>query len=86
MSILAWIVVGIVAGFLAKSILGKAPGGVRGDMIVGIVGAVIGGWIMNAFGTAGATGINVWSIFVAFLGASLFLFILRVATRREAAR
>ena len=85
MSFLAWVVVGIVAGFLAKNILGKAPGGVRGDMIIGVVGAVIGGWIMNAFGTAGATGINVWSIFVAFLGANVFLFILRMATRRERA-
>jgi uncharacterized membrane protein YeaQ/YmgE (transglycosylase-associated protein family) len=84
MSILAWIVVGIVAGFLAKSVLpGKAPGGITGDLIVGVVGAVLGGWIMNFFGSAGATGINVWSIFVAFIGASVLLCILRAVTGRE---
>ena len=86
MSILAWIVVGIIAGFLAKSVIpGKAPGGITGDLIVGVVGAVIGGWIMNAFGNAGASGINVWSVFVAFIGASLFLVILRAVTGRQGA-
>jgi uncharacterized membrane protein YeaQ/YmgE (transglycosylase-associated protein family) len=85
MSILAWIIVGIVAGFLAKAVVpGEGPGGILGDLIVGIVGAVLGGWIMNAFGNAGATGLNIWSIFVAFLGAVVLLFLLRALTGRRA--
>jgi uncharacterized membrane protein YeaQ/YmgE (transglycosylase-associated protein family) len=85
MSILAWIVVGIVAGFLAKAVVpGEGPGGILGDLIVGVVGAVLGGWIMNAFGNAGASGINIWSIFVAFLGAVVLLFLLRALTGKRA--
>ena len=85
MSILAWIVVGIVAGFLAKTVMpGKGPGGIGGDLIVGVIGAMIGGWIMNSFGSAGASGINLWSVFVAFIGACVLLGVLRVVTGRGA--
>jgi uncharacterized membrane protein YeaQ/YmgE (transglycosylase-associated protein family) len=84
MSILAWIVVGIIAGFLAKVVVpGEGPGGVLGDLVVGVVGAIIGGWIMNSLGDAGATGLNLWSIFVAFVGAVVLLFILRLVTGRR---
>jgi len=84
MSILAWIVVGIIAGFLAKVVVpGEGPGGVLGDLVVGVVGAIIGGWIMNSLGDAGATGLNIWSIFVAFVGAVVLLFILRLLTGRR---
>ncbi len=70
MSILSWVIVGLIAGILAKyAVPGEGPGGIIGDIIVGIVGAVVGGWIFNAFGYAGASGINVWSIVVAFVGA-----------------
>jgi uncharacterized membrane protein YeaQ/YmgE (transglycosylase-associated protein family) len=83
MSILAWIVVGIIAGFLAKSVLpGKAPSGIIGDLVVGAIGAVIGGWIMNSFGNAGVSGINLWSVFVAFIGAGVLLVILRAVSGR----
>lgn len=84
MSILAWIIVGIIAGFLAKAVVpGEGPGGVIGDLIVGVIGAVLGGWIMNAFGNAGASGINIWSIFVAFVGAVVLLLIMRAVTGRR---
>ena len=84
MDILAWIVVGIIAGFLAKAVVpGEGPGGILGDLIVGVVGAVVGGWIMHSFGNAGASGINVWSIFVAFFGAVVLLVILRAMTGRR---
>jgi len=84
-SVLAWIVVGVIAGFLAKAVVpGEGPGGVLGDLVVGIVGALIGGWIMNSFGNPGATGLNLWSIFVAFLGAVVLLFVLRAVTGRRA--
>ena len=86
MSFLAWIVVGVVAGFLARYVVpGEGPGGVIGDLIVGVVGAILGGWIFNVLGHAGATGINLYSIFVAFVGAVVLLFILRALTGRRTA-
>lgn len=80
MSILAWLIVGLIAGFLARLALpGRepGPGGIVGDLIVGIVGALIGGWIFGAFGMGGVTGINIGSIIVAFIGAVIFLLIWR---------
>jgi uncharacterized membrane protein YeaQ/YmgE (transglycosylase-associated protein family) len=85
MSILAWIVVGIIAGFLAKAVVpGEGPGGILGDLIIGIIGAIIGGWIANALGHYGATGINLWSILVAFIGGVVLLLIVRAVTGRRA--
>ena len=84
MSILAWIIVGIIAGFLAKAVVpGEGPGGILGDLVVGVVGAVIGGWIMNAFGNVGANGLNIWSIIVAFIGAVVLLLLMRALTGRR---
>ncbi len=84
MGILAWIIVGIIAGALAKMVVpGEGPGGIIGDLIVGVVGALIGGWVFNAFGHMGATGINIWSILVAFIGAVILLFIIRAFTGRR---
>jgi len=86
MDILAWIVVGIIAGFLAKAVVpGEGPGGVLGDLVVGVVGALVGGWIMNSLNKAGTTGLNIWSIFVAFVGSVVLLFILRALTGRRVA-
>ena len=84
MDILAWIVVGVIAGFLAKAVVpGEGPGGVLGDLVIGIVGAIIGGWIMHSAGRAGPSGIDLWSIFVAFVGAVVLLLILRAVTGRR---
>ncbi|MDQ6780349.1 MAG: GlsB/YeaQ/YmgE family stress response membrane protein [Candidatus Eremiobacteraeota bacterium] len=85
MSILAWIVVGIIAGFLAKAVVpGEGPGGILGDMIIGIIGAILGGWIANTLGHYGASGINLWSILVAFIGGVVLLLIIRAVTGRRA--
>ncbi len=84
MSILAWIVVGILAGYLAKSVVpGEAPRGVLGDLVVGVIGALLGGWLFSALGYAGAYGINLYSIIVAFVGAVLLLIILRAISGRR---
>jgi uncharacterized membrane protein YeaQ/YmgE (transglycosylase-associated protein family) len=85
MDILTWIVVGIIAGFLAKAVVpGEGPGGILGDLVVGVVGALLGGWIMRQFGSAGVTGrIDLWSILVAFLGSVVLLIILRAITGRR---
>lgn len=80
MSILAWIVVGIIAGFLARAVLpGREPGpaGIWGDLLAGVVGAIVGGWIFRALGMGGVTGINIGSILIAFIGAIVFLLIWR---------
>jgi uncharacterized membrane protein YeaQ/YmgE (transglycosylase-associated protein family) len=75
MSFIAWIVLGLVAGFIASKIVNKSGEGVFLDIILGIVGAVVGGFLFQTFGMAGVTGVNVYSILVAVVGAIVFLFI-----------
>jgi uncharacterized membrane protein YeaQ/YmgE (transglycosylase-associated protein family) len=75
----------LIAGVLAKwAVPGAGPGGLIGDLIVGMVGALLGGWIFNAFGSAGTSGINLYSIVVAFIGAVVLLLVLRAFSRRSA--
>ena len=84
MSIIAWLVVGLIAGMLARYVVpGEGPGGVIGDLVIGIIGAVIGGWIFNETGHMGATGINLYSIVVSLIGAVVLLFILRMVSGRR---
>jgi uncharacterized membrane protein YeaQ/YmgE (transglycosylase-associated protein family) len=73
MSILAWIVLGLISGFIASKIVNKAGEGVILDIVLGIVGAVIGGWLFNTFGIAGVTGLNLYSLLVAVVGAVMLL-------------
>jgi uncharacterized membrane protein YeaQ/YmgE (transglycosylase-associated protein family) len=69
MSILGWIVLGLIAGFIASKIVNKAGEGLVMDIVLGIVGALIGGWLFSMIGQAGITGFNIYSMFVAVLGA-----------------
>jgi uncharacterized membrane protein YeaQ/YmgE (transglycosylase-associated protein family) len=82
MGILAWIVVGLIAGWLAGTVMRGGGYGIIGDIIVGIVGALLGGYIAaNFLGMPDAVnGINLGSIVVAFLGAVVVIAILRVLT------
>jgi uncharacterized membrane protein YeaQ/YmgE (transglycosylase-associated protein family) len=75
MSFLAWIVLGLIAGFIASKIVNKSGEGVILDIILGIVGAVVGGWLFNTFGHMGVTGLNLYSILVAIVGAIIVLII-----------
>lgn len=75
MSILTWIVLGLIAGFIASKIVNNSGEGVLMDIVLGIVGAVAGGWLFNTFGMAGVTGLNLWSILVSVAGAVLFLIV-----------
>lgn len=68
-----WIVLGLIAGYIASMVVSKRGAGAPTDILLGIVGAVLGGWIFNAAGVAGVTGFNVWSLFVATAGAILVL-------------
>ena len=78
-AILSWIIVGLIAGALAKMVIkGEGPGGVLGDIVVGIVGAFIGGWLFTFFGHHGFTGFNFYSLLVAFVGSVILLSALRL--------
>ncbi len=84
MSILAWLVVGLIAGFLASKVINKTGEGLVMDIVLGVVGAIVGGFIFNMLGASGATGINLYSIFVAFIGAVVVLLIYHMVVRRRA--
>jgi uncharacterized membrane protein YeaQ/YmgE (transglycosylase-associated protein family) len=84
MSFIAWIVLGLIAGFIASKIVNKSGEGLILDIILGIVGAVVGGYLFQTFGMAGVTGVNLYSILVAVVGAIVFLVIYHVIFRRGA--
>src|SRR5258706_11102378 len=69
MSFLAWIVLGLVAGFIGSKIVNKAGEGILLDIVLGIVGAAVGGWLFNTFGAAGGKGLNLYSLFFAVVWA-----------------
>jgi uncharacterized membrane protein YeaQ/YmgE (transglycosylase-associated protein family) len=76
LSIVLWIVLGGLAGWIASIIMGRnAQMGILANIIVGIIGAFLGGLLMNLIGTSGVTGFNIWSLLVAILGAVILLFI-----------
>ena len=76
MDILIWIIAGAVVGWVASLVMGSS-GGILTDIIVGIVGAVIGGYVMNFFGQAGVGGFNLYSFLVALLGACALIGVVR---------
>jgi len=81
-NILAWIILGGLAGWLASLVMGtNARQGCFADIIVGVIGAFIGGLIFSVLGGRGVTGFNLWSLFVAFLGAVILLFVLNAFRR-----
>ncbi len=81
MSILAWIVLGLIAGFIASKLVNKSGEGILLDIVLGIVGAVVGGYVFQMFGHSGVTGLNIYSLFVAVVGAVLFLVIYHALRR-----
>ncbi len=81
---LAWLIVGAIAGWLASMVMKtNRQQGLLMDILVGIIGAFIGGFLFNQFGTSGVTGFNVWSIFVAFTGAVVLLALIRLFSGRR---
>jgi uncharacterized membrane protein YeaQ/YmgE (transglycosylase-associated protein family) len=73
MTIVAWIILGLVAGFIASKIVNKSGDGLLVDTGLGVVGAVVGGWLFNTFGMGGVSGLNLYSVLVAVLGAVVIL-------------
>ena len=82
MGVISWIVLGGFAGWIASMIINKTGEGLLRDIVLGIVGGVIGGWIFAAAGSTGVTGFNVWSLFVAVIGAIVVLVIYHAIVRR----
>jgi len=73
MSIIGWIVLGLISGFVASKIVNKTGEGFILDILLGIVGAIVGGFIFTEFGATGVTGFNFYSMFVAVVGAIIVL-------------
>lgn len=73
MSLLAWIILGLIAGTLGTKLAGGEGGGCLKNMVLGVVGALVGGFSFRAIGGAGVTGFNLWSIFVATIGACIVI-------------
>jgi uncharacterized membrane protein YeaQ/YmgE (transglycosylase-associated protein family) len=83
MSILGWLVLGLISGFIASKLVNKSGEGVLLDIVLGIVGAVVGGWLFNALGHTGVTGFNIYSMFVAVVGAVVVLVVYHALVRRR---
>ncbi len=82
MSIIAWLILGLIAGFLGSKIVNKSGQGLVIDIVLGIVGAVVGGFIFSLFGAAPVTGFNFYSLIVAVIGAVVVLWIYHAVTGR----
>ena len=82
MGLLSWLVVGLIAGFLAGVVMKGGGYGLIGDIIVGVIGGLLGGWIsVNLLNLGDMTGINLGSILIAFVGAVILLLVLRLIKR-----
>jgi uncharacterized membrane protein YeaQ/YmgE (transglycosylase-associated protein family) len=84
MSILGWIVLGLIAGFIGSKVVNKRGEGLILDIVLGIVGAIVGGFLFTQFGAAGVTGFNLYSMFVAVIGAIVILVLYHAVVGRRA--
>ncbi len=75
MSVIAWIILGLIAGFIGSKIVNKSGQGFLLDVALGVIGAVVGGFIFNFFGAAGVTGLNIYSLIVSVVGAVVVLWV-----------
>lgn len=80
MSIIAWIVLGLIAGFIASKLVAGSGQGLLMDIVLGIVGAMAGGWLFNQLGSEGITGFNAWSLLVAVVGSVALLVVWHAIT------
>ena len=77
MTILVWIIVGLIAGWIATRLMGAGGYGILGDIIVGMIGAVVGGWLLSRLLELDVTGLNFESIFVSVVGALIVIVVFR---------
>lgn len=81
MSFVVWIVLGLVAGFIGSKLVNKKGEGFVLDILLGVVGAIVGGWLFRSFGASGVTGLNLYSLVVAVIGAVVVLLIYHALRR-----
>jgi uncharacterized membrane protein YeaQ/YmgE (transglycosylase-associated protein family) len=81
MSILAWIILGLIAGFIGSKIVNRRGEGLILDILLGVVGAIVGGWLFQKFGASGVTGLNLYSLLVAVVGAVVVLVVYHAIRR-----
>lgn len=81
--IIGWIILGLIAGFIASKIVNNSGEGIILDIVLGIIGAVVGGWIFHQFGATGVTGFDWWSLLVAIIGAVVVLWIYHLIVGRR---
>ena len=86
MGILSWIILGGIAGWLGSMVVNRGGEGVLRDIVLGIIGGIVGGWIFAAMGSTGVTGFNLWSLFVAVVGAVIVLVLYHTLFGRARAR
>lgn len=84
MTFLAWIVLGLVAGYIASKLVNRRGEGILLDILLGVVGAFVGGWLFHIFGASGVSGLNVYSLFVAVIGSMTLLVLYHAFRRRRA--
>jgi uncharacterized membrane protein YeaQ/YmgE (transglycosylase-associated protein family) len=83
LSFVSWIVLGLVVGFIGSKILNKTGRGLTRDLLLGIVGAIVGGFLSNLLGKPGVTGLDFYSLFVAVVGAVVFTIAYHALFRRK---
>ena len=83
LNIVTWIVLGLISGFIASKLVNKTGEGFVVDIILGIVGAMVGGFVFNFFGAAGVDGFNIRSVIVSVIGAVIVLFLYHMFTGRR---
>jgi len=86
MGIFSWIVLGAIAGWLASMIMNRSGEGLARDILLGIVGALVGAWIFAAVGSTGVTGVNLWSVAVSVIGSVVVLWLYHVFSRHTPGR
>jgi len=84
MSILSWIILGLIAGFIGSKIVDKQGQGFWLNMALGIIGALVGGFLFSLFGSSGVTGLNIWSMIVAVVGSVVVLLLYNAVAGRRA--
>lgn len=83
MSIIAWLVLGLIAGWIGSMIVNRRGEGLLMDIVLGVIGAFVGGFLFNMFGATGVTGLNIYSMIVAVIGAVVVLFLYHALVRRR---
>ncbi len=86
MSIIGWLILGLIAGFIGSKIVNKSGEGLLLDIVLGIIGAMVGGYLFTLVGAAPVTGLNIYSMFVAVVGAIVVLVVYHAVVGRRAIR